>query len=123
MPGFPDVLKTRTRPASLEPTEARFFQAIYHGDMELFRSFLEPRTMNMNMRHGDIGLTPLHIAVGRNNLEMVKVLVEAGAEFVPDYEGRMPSLIAALMEVSEELADYIYEAESRALGVQWQEDV
>ena len=54
---------------------------------------------------------------------MTKALVEAGAAFVPDNEGRMPSVIAAEMEVSEELADYIYEAESRALQGQGQEDV
>ena len=69
------------------------------------------------------GMNCLHLAVGRNNLEMTKALVEAGAAFVPDNEGRMPSVIAAEMEVSEELADYIYEAESRALQAQGQEDV
>ena len=54
---------------------------------------------------------------------MTQMLVEAGAAFVPDAQGRMPSVIAAEMEVSEELADYIYEAESRALQAQGQEDV
>ena len=68
-------------------------------------------------------MNALHIAIGRGHLEMVKALVEAGAAFVPDREGRMPSVIAAEMEVSEELADYIYEAESRALQGQGQEDV
>ena len=69
------------------------------------------------------GMNCLHLAVGRNNLEMTKALVTGGAAFVPDREGRMPSVIAAEMEVSEELADYIYEAESRALQAQGQEDV
>src|SRR5271169_5762322 len=49
------------------------------------------------------GLTALHIAVGRNNLEMTKLLLEHGPAFVPDGEGRMPSVIAAEMEVSDEL--------------------
>ena len=35
----------------------------------------------------------------------------------------MPSLIAGICRVSDELADYIYEAESRALQAQGPEDV
>ena len=65
----------------------------------------EPRT----------GLTALHIAVGQNNLEMAKVLVEAGAKFQADLLGRWPSTIAAECEVSEELCDFIVEAEEKAL--------
>ena len=93
-----------------------------NADTELLRTYLAFMRDNEADRDkvtidtpNSEGLTPLHIAVGRNNLEMVKALVEAGAAFVPDNEGRMPSVIAAEMEVSEELADYIVEAESRAL--------
>jgi ankyrin repeat protein len=88
--------------------------------MELFRQLLETRANNI---HGDTGMRPLHIAIGRGHVEMVKALVEAGAAFVPDCHGRMPSVIAAEMKVSEELADYIYQAENRALQAQGQEDV
>ena len=77
----------------------------------------------INSTHSRTGLTALHIGVGRNNLPMTKKLVEAGAAFVPDVYGRMPSVIAAEMEVSGELADYIYEAEIRAQQAQGQEDV
>lgn len=99
-----------------------FLECVWLGDIAAVGEFLknaavitevDPRT----------GITALHIAVGRNNLEMVRALVEAGAAFVPDGEGRMPSVIAAEMEVSEELADYIYEAESRALDGHAPEDV
>ena len=61
------------------------------------------------------GMNALHIAVGLNHLEMTKLLVEAGIAFIPDNEGRMPSLIAALCNVSDELSDYIIAAEERAL--------
>ena len=61
------------------------------------------------------GMNALHIAVGRNNLRMTKILVEHGAKFIPDAHGRFPSVIAAEMEVSDELADYIVEAEANAL--------
>ena len=37
------------------------------------------------------GMNALHIAVGRDNLELTRLLVEAGIEFIPDKEGRMPS--------------------------------
>jgi uncharacterized protein len=66
----------------------------------------EPRT----------GLTALHIAVGQNDLEMAKILVEAGAKFQADLHGRWPSTIAAECEVSEELCDFIVEAEEKALS-------
>ena len=69
------------------------------------------------------GMNALHIAVGRNNLELTRLLIEAGIEIIPDKEGRMPSLIAGICRVSDELADYISEAESRALQAQGQEDV
>jgi uncharacterized protein len=95
--------------------------AAYEGDTKRLLSL--SLTPALNATHPVTGMTALHIAIGRNNLEMTKALVEAGAAFVPDNEGRMPSVIAAEMEVSEELADYIYEAESRALQGQGQEDV
>ncbi len=58
------------------------------------------------------GMNALHIAIGTNNLPMVKLLVEAGIPFIPDGQGRMPSLIAALCEVDEELQDYVLEQEA-----------
>jgi ankyrin repeat protein len=69
------------------------------------------------------GMNALHIAVGRGNLELTRLLIEAGIKIIPDKEGRMPSLIAGICRVSDELADYIAEAESRALQAQGQEDV
>jgi ankyrin repeat protein len=59
------------------------------------------------------GLTALHIAIGRNDLSLTKLLVQAGAAFCPDKQGRMPSTIAALMEVNDELLDYVAEMEER----------
>ena len=61
------------------------------------------------------GLTALHIAIGRNDLSLTKLLVEAGAAFSPDKQGRWPSTIAALMEVDDELLDYVAEMEERKI--------
>ena len=80
------------------------------------------RLVFLNTIDEPTGMNALHIAVGRNNLEVVKLLVEAGIKFIPDKEGRMPSLIAALCEVSEELSDYIAEAEEKALSGQDKDD-
>ncbi len=63
------------------------------------------------------GMAALHIAVGRNHLELARLLVEHGASFFPDKRGRMPTTIAAECEVSEDLCDFIAEAEARAEGV------
>jgi ankyrin repeat protein len=69
--------------------------------------FIDPRT----------GLSALHIAVGRNHLALAKYLVERGASFLPDNQGRMPTTIAAECEVSDEMCDFIAEAEAKAEGV------
>ena len=62
-------------------------------------------------------MNALHIAVGRNHLEMAQYLVEKGIAFVPDNQGRMPTTIAAECEVSDEMCDFIAEAEAKAEGV------
>jgi ankyrin repeat protein len=64
----------------------------------------------------ETGLCALHLAVGTNDLDMTRLLVEqAGAAFFPDRFGRWPSLIAAECEVTEELTDYVAEQEARFL--------
>ncbi len=62
----------------------------------------------------EYGMSALHIAVGEGDLQRVRRLIEAGAKFFPDNEGRWPSTIAALMKVDDELLDYIAEAEEKA---------
>src|SRR4051794_8808009 len=57
------------------------------------------------------GMTALHVATGNNDLPMTRLLVEAGAGFVPDKAGRMPSTMAELMEVDDELLDLLVERE------------
>lgn len=64
------------------------------------------------------GVTALHIAVGTNNLPLVRYLVETcKAPFGPDGFGRWPTSIAVECEVSDELSDYIVEKEAEALGL------
>jgi ankyrin repeat protein len=70
-------------------------------------SFADPRN----------GLTALHIAVGRDHLAMARYLVERGAKFLPDHQGRTPTTVAAECEVSDAMCDFIAEAEAKAEGV------
>jgi hypothetical protein len=100
-----------------------FLQAVWNGDIKTVQTWLEDHVDIFNQVDDRTGMNALHIAVGRDHLDLVKLLVEAGAEFVPDGEGRMPSVVAVDLEVSEELADYICEAEIRALQAKGQEDV
>lgn len=98
-----------------------FLEYAWTGDIGRLQPIInDPRGREVYLNTIDpiTGMNALHIAVGRNNLEIVKLLVEAGIAFVPDKEGRMPSLIAAICEASEELADYIAEAEEKALSGQ-----
>lgn len=109
----PDRRKYKPLPSMLEYA--------WLGDIVKVRAIIEnPYAASRFLDEVDpiTGMNALHIAVGRNNLEMTKVLVEAGIKFIPDNEGRMPSLIAAICEVDDELSDYIVEAEQKALAEQ-----
>jgi hypothetical protein len=65
--------------------------------------------------HGQFPMTLLHAACAVDNFPAVKIIVEHGARFIPDGQGRMPSIIAVECEASEELCDYIVEQEEAAM--------
>src|SRR5690349_17138824 len=100
------------------PTLPHFLEYVWLGDVRRIRMVLDnplARFKYLDDLDPVTGMNALHIAVGRNSLEIARLLVEAGIKFIPDNEGRMPSLIAALCDVSEELVDYIIDAEEQAL--------
>jgi ankyrin repeat protein len=103
-----------------------FLEQVWLGNAVIVRAYLD----NESGRHNFLnevdpvtGMNALHIAVGRDNLEIAKVLIEAGIAIIPDKEGRMPSLIAGICRVSDEVADAIYEAERRVPQAPAPEDV
>lgn len=105
----------RDRPGSHDPNGA-LLRAAYAADNAAVIAALED---GADVSAGDpvTGLTALHIAVGTNNLPLVRILIEDwNAPFRPDGKGRWPSVIAAECRVDDGLADYIVEAESLFLG-------
>lgn len=73
---------------------------------------------DVNAADPETGLTALHLAVGTNNLGLVRTLVETfHARFQPDALGRWPTLIAAQARVDDALSDYIVQAEAKAVGL------
>ena len=105
----PDIRKYKSMP--------EFLERVWLGDAVMVRGCLadeRSRQRFLNQIDPDTGMNALHIAVGRDLLDITKLLVEAGIEIIPDNEGRMPSLIAAICNVSDELAEYIYQVEERA---------
>lgn len=100
---------------ALAQVQRQLFQAAYMGNLAGVRESVE-KGAKVNAWHDRTGLTALHLAVGTNNLALVKYLLEiAGADLVPDKSGRWPTVIAAECCVSEELCDYIVEEEAKRL--------
>lgn len=113
--------KSEPEPADQEanqvtPHLSEFLGAAERGDEAAVKQLLESGAA-IDIADAETGLTALHLAVGRNKLDVVKYLVNQGASFIPDRYGRMPTTIAAECEVSEELCDFIAVAEARAEGV------
>jgi uncharacterized protein len=88
-------------------------ESAYRGDAKLVEKLLE-YGVSLDTADKLTGMTALHLAVGCNHLDVARILVERGASFVLDKQGRMPTTIAAECEVSEELCDFIVEAEAAA---------
>jgi uncharacterized protein len=104
-----------------QPTYSQLGSALlgsaYNNELLTVKGILQSDHPPIDFTDPLTGLTALHMAVGRNHLDIVKLLVEHGASFQPDKQGRMPSTIAAECEVSDEMSDFIAEAEAKAEGV------
>lgn len=98
----------------LELGQSLLLESAYNGDIESVDKLLK-RGASLDAVDKVTGMTALHLAVGGDHLDLARFLVERGASFVPDKQGR--TTVAAECEVSEELCDFIAEAEARAEGV------
>lgn len=93
-----------------------FLMAAERADEAQVRKLVEAG-VDINQMDPETGLTALHLSVGRDAIGLVRYLVGLGAKFIPDRYGRMPSTIAAECEVSDEVSDFILDAEAAAEGV------
>jgi uncharacterized protein len=89
----------------------------YANELRSAESLVDSYRAPIDFADPQTGLTALHIAVGRDHLDLAKYLVKMGAPFLPDNQGRTPTTIAAECEVSDEMCDFIAEAEAKAEGV------
>ncbi|WP_143748771.1 ankyrin repeat domain-containing protein [Mesorhizobium sophorae] len=99
-----------------EDIQRAFLVAADQADEDELRRLVEEVT-DINIPDAATGMTALHLSIGRNAMGAVRLLVERGAKFVPDKFGRMPSTVAVECEASDELIDFIVDAEARAEGV------
>ena len=113
---FAELARERQEMAELKHRQTlAMIQAAYAGDLQGVEHALE-NGADLSFRDRQTGLTALHIAVGTDNLPLVRYLVEERrASFVPDGRGRMPTSVAGHCRVSEELCDYIVEQEAAFL--------
>lgn len=93
---------------------AGLIAAAFAGDLERIASALD-RGADIDALDPGTGLAALHIAVGRDDIEMCRLLLQRGASFFPDRFGRWPTLVAAECRVSDELCDFIAEREAAAM--------
>lgn len=107
------------RPKAVQPTYTNtdILGPAYWADMAKLEDWLA-KGYDVDYRDPATGLSALHIAVGSNNLTMAKALVETHkAAFFADRFGRWPSMMAIECEASEEMTDYITQAEADFLGI------
>jgi len=109
---LPPSNAARQDPTAPVPPDS-LHRAAFDGDVYTLTSLIK-RGANINETHLQTRMTPLQIAVGMNHIEVVRALVANNALFTPDPEGRMPSLIAIECCASDDLRDFIVEAELAA---------
>lgn len=89
------------------PQNMALLHAAYEGNLAQARAAVEDGA-DFEYMEPQTRLTALHIAVGRDHLELVKYLLEeVGAQLRPDGFGRWPSVIAAQCRTSDEVSDLV----------------
>jgi uncharacterized protein len=100
------------RPIEIVPAWDEQFAIAYAGKVREIEEWIAHHPgVAIDTFEQTTGLTLLHIAIGRNNLELTRFLLANGATIMPDQRGRWPSLIAAACGVSDELYDLVADAE------------
>jgi hypothetical protein len=85
----------------------------YDGDVAGVEEFLR-QGHSVNTRDPVTTHPLLHIAIGRNHLDLVRFLLDHGAIIETDGQGRWPSTVAEICEVDSEICDLVADAEAEA---------
>jgi hypothetical protein len=93
------------------PGAPALIAAAFDGDLDAVQRILSSGG-DVNVTDPASGLSALHIAAGRDDLPMCKLLTGHNARFFPDGFGRWPTVVAAECRVSEAVCDFIVEAEA-----------
>lgn len=103
--------------ASIEgPPDERLLDACHRSDTNAALAALGVGA-DVETVEPETGLSPIHIAIGTNNLSLTAHLhVLWGATIKPDGRGRWPSVIAARCRVGGDLCDYVVETEAELPG-------
>ncbi len=88
------------------PRLTKLHHAAFSGDTELAENLLKRRSTQIDYRDKN-GNTPLHLAVRQNHLEMVKLLVEKGADMEAANNAGLTPLSDARVRGFKEIEDYL----------------
>src|SRR5262245_50884791 len=68
----------KARTASDDSSVISLFDIAYAGRVDLAERYIDEYRSQINDVEAGTGLSPLHIAIGRNHLQLVKFLLEQG---------------------------------------------
>jgi ankyrin repeat protein len=97
------------------PAAPALIAAAFDGDLDAVRRILSGGA-DVNVTDPFSGLSALHIAAGRDDLAMCRLLIDHNARFFADGFGRWPTIVAAECRVSVAVCDFIVEAEAAFLA-------
>ena len=63
----------------------------FYNSLEMVQDGISSNNFNINLQNS-LGETPLHFASKQNFIDIVKILLKNGAQFIPDDEGEYPTL-------------------------------
>ncbi len=118
-----DKLKRKETPSGhLTDRASELFCAVSTGDLRRVKQLLNDGNDDVDEAEAEFGRSPLHEAVERGHLQIVKELIDRGANvFVQNNHGRIPRdfLPSNRNPVSEQIEDVLVAAEEKWIETEW----